>query len=237
MPVNPGGLRLAPALLFVAVATLGVAPLVVSCRSAPKPEAEVSIALPAPRRTGTVSLEETIQRRRSIRQYKNEPLTLAELAQLLWAAQGITQEAGRRTAPSAGALYPLELYVVAGSVTGLASGIYKYLTRAHKLVRVKAGDHRAELAAAALGQQQIARGSVTFVFSGVYERTAGRYQERTLRYVHMEAGHAAQNLCLQAVALGLGSVVMGAFEDERVKRLAGMPREEAALYLVTVGRP
>jgi SagB-type dehydrogenase family enzyme len=223
--------------LLRTAAALSLAPLGASCQPAPKPEAEVSLALPPPKRAGTVSLEETLQKRRSLRQYKDEPVTLAEVGQLLWAAQGITHEAGRRTAPSAGALYPLEVYVAAGRVTDLAPGIYKYRTREHRLVRVQAGDLRAELAAAALGQQQIARGPATFVFSAVYERTAGRYKERTLRYVHMEAGHAAQNLCLQAVALGLGAVVMGAFEDERVKRAVGMPPEEAALYLVTVGRP
>lgn len=223
--------------LVLGRAPLWMAALSVSCHSAQKPEAEASVALPAPRRSGAVSLEETLQKRRSIRQYKDEPVTLAEIGQLLWAAQGITNEAGGRTAPSAGALYPLEVYVAAGRVTDLAPGIYKYRTREHKLVRIRSGDLRAELAAAALGQQQIARGPATFVFSGVYARTAGRYKERTLRYVHMEAGHAAQNLCLQAVALGLGAVVMGAFDDGRVQRVAGMPGEEAALYLVTVGRP
>jgi len=126
---------------------------------------------------------------------------------------------------------------VVGNVKDLEPGVYKYLTREHRLRQVAASDRRAELAAAALGQQQIAQGPVTFVFSGVYERTAKRYKERAVRYVHMEAGHAAQNICLQAVALGLGSVVMGAFEDDRVKRVVGMPDEEAALYIVTLGKP
>jgi len=219
------------------VAALCVAPLSVSCRSAQRPAAQATISLPAPKHSGTVSVEETLLKRRSVRQYKNQALTLAELAQLLWAAQGTTNEAGRRTAPSAGALYPLELYAVVGNVKDLAPGIYKYVTREHQLRQVAAGDKRAELAAAALGQQQIAQGPVSFVFSGVYARTAGRYKERAVRYVHMEAGHAAQNICLQAVALGLSSVVMGAFEDARVKSVVGMPDEEAALYLVTVGKP
>jgi SagB-type dehydrogenase family enzyme len=182
-------------------------------------------------------VEETLLKRRSIRQYKNEPVSLAQIGQLAWAAQGITAEGGRRTAPSAGALYPLELYVVVGQARDLEAGIYKYQPRQHALARVASGDRRAELAAAALGQQQIARGPVTFVFAGVYERTAPRYKDRAVRYVHMEVGHAAQNLCLQAVALGLGSVVMGAFEDARVMSLIGMAGEESALYIVTVGKP
>jgi len=219
------------------VAALCVAPLGVSCRSAQKAEPLGTVQLPAPQQTGAVSVEEALAKRRSIRQYKNEPVTLAEVSQLVWAAQGATNEAGRRTAPSAGALYPLELYVVVGRAKDLEPGIYKYLTREHKLSKLAAGDKRAELAAVALGQKQIAEGPVTFIFSGVYERTARRYKERAARYVHMEAGHAAQNICLQAVALGLGSVVMGAFEDARVKSVLGMPEEEAALYIVTVGRP
>jgi len=221
----------------LALAALCAAPFNVSCRSAQKPAAQATISLPAPQRSGAVSVEETLLKRRSIRQYKNQPLSLAEVAQLLWAAQGTTNEAGGRTAPSAGALYPLEVYAVVGNVKDLEPGVYKYLTREHRLRQVAASDRRAELAAAALGQQQIAQGPVTFVFSGVYERTAKRYKERAVRYVHMEAGHAAQNICLQAVALGLGSVVMGAFEDDRVKRVVGMPDEEAALYIVTLGKP
>lgn len=222
---------------YLVVAVLCLTPLSVSCRSEQKPEPAASVQLPAPTRSGAVSVEEALLKRRSVRQYKNEPLTLAEISQLLWAAQGTTHEAGRRTAPSAGALYPLELYVVVGRAKDLEAGIYKYATGEHKLSKVASGDRRQELAAAALGQKQIAEGPVSFVFSAVYERTAKRYKERTMRYVHMEAGHAAQNICLQAVALGLGSVVMGAFEDARVKSLIAMPDEESALYIVTVGRP
>lgn len=221
---------------WVVVAALWVAPL--SCRAAQTPaEGGAVVQLPAPKHTGAMPLEETLLKRRSIRQYKNEPVSLAQVGQLAWAAQGITAEGGRRTAPSAGALYPLELYVVVGQARDLEAGIYKYQPRQHSLARMASGDKRAELAAAALGQQQIARGPVTFVFAGVYERTAPRYKDRAVRYVHMEVGHAAQNLCLQAVALGLGSVVMGAFEDARVKSLIGMANEESALYVVTVGKP
>jgi SagB-type dehydrogenase family enzyme len=218
-------------------AALCVAPLSLNCRSAQKPEVQATISLPAPKHSGAVSVEETLLKRRSMRQYRNEPLTVAEVAQLLWAAQGTTNEAGRRTAPSAGALYPLEVYAVVGNAMGVDPGIYKYLTHEHRLRQVAVGDKRAELAAAALGQQQIEQGPVTFVFSGVYERTAKRYKDRAARYVHIETGHAAENLCLEAVALGLGSVVMGAFDDARVKSVVGMPVEDAALYLVTVGKP
>jgi SagB-type dehydrogenase family enzyme len=196
----------------------------------------VTVPLPEPQTDGETSVEKALSHRRSVRSYTNEPLTLAEVSQLLWSAQGITSERGFRTSPSAGALYPLELYVVAGNVTDLGSGIYRYRPAEHDLARVMDGDMREELANAALGQACLRNGAAVFVFSAVPERTTQRYGERGIRYIHMEAGHAAQNLLLQAVALDLGAVVVGAFGDDRVEQVVGMEPNEDALYLVPVGR-
>jgi SagB-type dehydrogenase family enzyme len=209
---------------------------------------EGSIRLPEPRHTSRISVEEALLKRRSIREYKDEPLTLTEVSQLLWAAQGITDPAGLRTAPSAGALYPLEVYVAVGEVEGLAEGVYRYDPARHELIMVVTGDKRAELSAAALGQAWVREGAIVIVFSAVYERTTWKYNtpvhdERTgarylrgIRYVHMEVGHAAQNVYLQAVSLGLGTVVIGAFDDRRIREIAGMAEDERPLYLMPVGR-
>ncbi|MCD4798120.1 MAG: SagB/ThcOx family dehydrogenase, partial [Methanosarcinales archaeon] len=174
--------------------------------------------------------------RRSIRNYKDEALTLAEISQLLSAAQGITHPGGYRTAPSAGALYPLDVYVVAGNVDGLRPGIYKYRPQGHELEKVAEGDVRAELCAAAIDQECIEDGAVVLVFAAVYERTTRKYGDRGVRYVHMEVGHAAQNVYLQTVSLGLGTVVVGAFDDDEVWRLLQMQDDERALCIMPVGR-
>jgi len=195
-----------------------------------------TIILPEPRNSGGISVEETLLERRSIRNYKNEALTLAEMSQLLWAAQGITHPGGYRTVPSAGALYPLEVYVVAGNVEGLQAGIYKYRPQGHELKKVAEGDVRAELCAAAIDQECIEDGAAVLVFAAVYERTTRKYGERGVRYVHMEVGHAAQNVYLQAVSLGLGTVVVGAFDDGGVERLLQMQDDERALCIMPVGR-
>ncbi|MGB2583939.1 MAG: SagB/ThcOx family dehydrogenase [Dehalococcoidia bacterium] len=181
-------------------------------------------------------MEETLLNRRSVRQYTGEALTLEEVSQLLWSAQGITAEWGGRTAPSAGALYPLEVYLVAGNVESLTPGIYKYINDGHELVKVRDEDVREELANAALGQTPVRDGAIDIVISAIYERTMKKYGDRGVRYVHMEAGHAAQNIYLQATALDLGAVTIGAFADELVKKLLSMPEEEAPLYIIPVGR-
>ena len=199
------------------------------------PDYEI-VALPEVRLTGNVSLEETLLNRRSVRQYTGEALTLEEVSQLLWSAQGITAEWGGRTAPSAGALYPLEVYLIAGNVESLTPGIYKYINDGHELVKVRDEDVREELANAALGQTPVRDGAIDIVISAIYERTMKKYGDRGVRYVHMEAGHAAQNIYLQATALDLGAVTIGAFADELVKKLLSMPEEEAPLYIIPVGR-
>ncbi len=199
------------------------------------PPAEI-VRLPPPRFEGPVSVEQTLLARRSMRTFSRDPLTVDDLTQLLWAAQGITHAQGYRTAPSAGALYPLELYVVVGRVIGLPAGLYRYHGREHALASKSDRDLRAELSAAALHQRPVERAALTFLLSAVYDRMTAKYGRRGVRYADMEAGHAAQNLCLQAVALDLKSVVIGAFQDAAVKGIAMLPADEEPLYLVPVGR-
>jgi len=203
----------------------------------PPPEQEsVIIELPEPRYDSDVSIEQSLLWRRSIRSYTGESLTLPELAQLLWAAQGVTDPKDFRTAPSAGALYPLELYVVVGDVQDLGPGVYRYQPDEHQLVKIMEGDKRAELAEAALGQGFVGEGAIVIVFTAVYERTTGKYGDRGIQYVHMEVGHAAQNLCLQATAMDLGAVTVGAFYDEEVAQVLDLPGDEQPLYILPVGR-
>ncbi|MBA7701947.1 hypothetical protein ES703_110695 [subsurface metagenome] len=199
-------------------------------------EDNARITLPEPRCDSDVSVEEALLKRRSVRNYTDEALTLQEVSQLLWAAQGITDPSGKRTAPSAGALYPLELYVVVGGVEDVAKGVYKYEPQQHELVRVLDGEQRKALAAAALNQQSIAQGAIDIVITAIYERTTRKYSDRGIRYVHMEAGHAAQNVYLQAVAMNLGMVVIGAFYDDQVKEVLNLPENEEPLYIMPVGR-
>lgn len=194
------------------------------------------IRLPAPKTDGETSVEKALRERRSIRQFKRQPLSLAEVSQLLWAAQGITGSGGVRTAPSAGALYPLELYLVAGSVEGLTEGVYKYRPDGHELIRSVDGDKRIELSRAALGQTSVRDAGAVLLLTAVYERTKARYGERGILYVHIEIGHVGQNVCLQAVALKLGAAVIGAFDDSQVKRIANLAPKEEPLYLIAIGK-
>ena len=203
----------------------------------PKESVGEIIKLPEPRYDSETSIEEALLKRRSIRTYKNESLTIAEVSQLLWASQGITDlEMGFRTAPSAGALYPLEVYVVIGNVQGISKGVYKYNPYKHELVKVKDGDVRDKLAIASLGQTWVRDGAIVIVFSAIYERTTEKYGDRGIRYVHMEVGHAAQNVYLQGVSLNLGTVVVGAFRDDRVREILNMSDKEHPLYIMPVGR-
>ncbi len=194
------------------------------------------IALPTPALDGPVSVEQAIRQRRTVRTYGAEPITVRELSQVLWAAQGITHEKrGLRTAPSAGALYPLEIVVVARRVTGLEAGLYRYVPAQHALETVARGDARADVVLAALKQRWAERAPVAFVVSGLYRRTTRKYGNRGIRYVHIEAGHAAQNLWLQAIALGLKGGIIGAFDDAAVRRAATLEKDETPLCLLTVG--
>ncbi len=171
------------------------------------------LALPEPRRDGCVSVEKALSERRSVREYSKEPLSLHDVSQILWAAQGITARDGLRTAPSAGALYPLEVLLVMGEVPGVAKGVYRYRSLGHEIARMVSGDQRSRLATAALEQYWLAEAPVMLVVSAIYEQTTKKYHGKGKLYVHMEAGHVVQSVSLQAVAMGLGSVVIGAFED------------------------
>ncbi len=183
-----------------------------------------------------MSLEKALRGRRSVREYSRAPLSLEDVSQLLWAGQGVTSRDGLRTAPSAGALYPLEVYLVAGEVPELVKGVYQYRPSGHELAQVLSGDQRSRLAAAALEQYWLTEAAVMFVLSAVYERTTKKYRRRGTAYVHMEAGHVVQSISLQAVALGLGSVVVGAFEQDRVSQILGLPESEVPLGLMAVGK-
>ena len=192
--------------------------------------------LPEPRYDGDCSIESALRKRRSTREYLNEPLSLEEVSQLLWSAQGITDPEGLRTTPSAGALYPLEIYLVAGYVHSLSCGIYRYQREGHALSRIADVDRRAKLSAAALGQDCVRDGAVIIAVAAIYERTMARYRERGRRYVDMEVGHVGQNVSLQAVSLGLGTVMVGAFDDRKVMEILKMADDEQPLYLIPVGR-
>lgn len=196
-----------------------------------------TITLPPPQPKGAVSVEEALSRRRSVRRYSPETLSLFQLSQVLWAAQGLTR--GRfRTAPSAGATYPLEVFVVTGErgVEGLQAGIYHYEVEKHCLTLRQVGDKRGELSEAALGQGFIRQAPLNIVICAIYGRTCDYYGRRGERYVHMEVGHVGQNIHLQAEALGLGTVVVGAFSDERVSQVIGVEAEIKPLYIMPLGK-
>jgi SagB-type dehydrogenase family enzyme len=202
----------------------------------PGTSAQEVIHLPEPAHDGSVSVEHALLKRRSVRHYKKEPLTLREISQLLWAAQGVTTGRGFRTAPSAGALFPLEVYVAAGYVTQLPTGIYKYNYRDHTIFQCVDNDKRSELSRAALNQKSIARAPAVLLICAVYERVTRTYGQRGIPYTFMEIGHAAQNVCLQAVAMGMGTVVIGAFRDDDVKVAANLAKDEQPVYIIPVGK-
>lgn len=185
---------------------------------------------------GEMSLEKAIGLRRSIRTYADEPLLLSDLSQLLWSAQGITNERGFRTAPSAGATFPLEMFVVANRVEGLSKGIYHYKPFEHELQFLRADDVLEPLFRACLSQSMILDAGATLVFAAVYERTTARYGNRGERYVLNEIGHASQNVHLQAAALDLGTVVIGAYRDEEVEDILQLGDQYRVLYLMPVGK-
>jgi SagB-type dehydrogenase family enzyme len=187
------------------------------------------IQLPSPVLKGGVSVEEALAKRESIRHFTPEPLTPSELSQLLWAAQGITRNWGGRTAPSAGALFPLELYLV------LQEGFFHYIPRSYQLIRISDQNFIEDLTSAALGQQCVRESPAIVVITAVNERIERKYGERGERYAKMEAGHAGQNILLQAVSLGLGAVPVGAFYDDHVRKVLNLPADQEPLYLIPLG--
>lgn len=194
------------------------------------------LALPEPDLVGRVTLEGVLGRRRSTRDFEDRPIAMVELGQLLWAAQGVSDPDGLRTAPSAGALYPLEVYAIARGSGGLRAGIYHYVAERHGLEQIADGDFRADFAAAALGQEWTAESAVIFVIAAAHHRTMARYGERGRRYAAIEAGHAAQNICLQAASLGLYATQVGAFRDNAVARLVRLPADQEPVTSVVVGQ-
>lgn len=201
------------------------------------PEAKV-IKLPRPEYQGII-LEDALRKRRSVRSYSSKAITMSQLSQLLFAAQGITAKMSGmslRSVPSAGALYPFEIYAVVNNIEDLPRGIYHYSISDHALELIKEGDFRKEISDAGLRQNMLGNACVTFVLSAFFDRTRSKYGERGIRYVYIEAGHISQNICLQAVSLGLGSVSVGAFFDDKMNRLIGIDgQKEAVIYLQPVG--
>ena len=200
--------------------------------------------LPSPKIKGNVSVEDALANRRSHRHFQNKELSAEQLSQILWAAYGITRpipersslRGGLRTTPSAGALYPLEIYAAVGNVTGIEAGVYKYVSQGHKIIRTIDKDIRKELSTAALGQVMVSDAPVTVIYSAVFSSITRRYGERGReRYVFMELGHSAQNIYLQAEALGIGTCAIGAFIDGKVSELLQLPTEEVPLYLMPLG--
>jgi SagB-type dehydrogenase family enzyme len=204
------------------------------------------ISLPTPNYNSNTSIENALYKRRSIRSYKNEPLNIEEISQLLWAAYGITYKiengpaylrGGLKTSPSAGALYPLEIYIVAGNVTGLEPGIYRYRPQDHRLEIVLKGDKRKELCVAGFNQKMIKNAPADIVYSAIYNRTCKKYGKRGReRYVCMDLGHSAENIYLQAVSLNIGTCGIGAFSDIKVREVLNMPKEEEPLYIMPIGK-
>lgn len=202
----------------------------------PVPDNSEIIQLPEPRLSSEVSLEESLNKRRSTRSYSDEPVTLQEISQLLWAAQGITDDSGHRTAPSAVALYPLTIYVVAGNIPGIVNGVYVYDPEKHSIQRIIDRDIRNELSIAAMGQVSVKQGAVSFVVTVDYGIVMSRFGDKGERFGTLEAGHAAQNLCLQATALDLGLVTAGAINDDQVADVLDLPENLTPLYIIPVGK-
>jgi SagB-type dehydrogenase family enzyme len=188
------------------------------------------IILPQPVLESDVSLEEALNKRRSVRNFSSEELSLDQISQILWAAQGITdQSTGHRTSPSAGALYPLEIFLLK------SDGVYHYEPDGHKIFRLTPDDLRQGLLPGALNQRSVAEAPLDIIITAVYERVTSRYGERGIQFVHLEAGHSCQNILLQATALGLGAVSVGAFDDSYIQDLLDLPEDHIPIYIVPIG--
>jgi SagB-type dehydrogenase family enzyme len=200
--------------------------------------AHALISLPKPSSDGKVSLEKAIKARRTIRDFRERSLSLNHLSQLLWSAQGITEPTtGRRAAPSGGALYPLDIYILIGEngVEKMEAGVYHYLPKEHSVSMILKGDRRREIASASLSQMWMAKAPVLFIITAEYKRITGKYGERGVRYALIEVGHVAQNLFLQAEALGLGAGIVGAYNDLEVSKVADLPSKHESLLIMPVG--
>ena len=199
-----------------------------------------TIALPSPTCDQSKPYWKVVRERRSLRDFSDEPLSTLDLSHLLWASQGITREIqgfGLRTAPSAGALYPVETYLVVHKVSGVEAGVYHYGVETHELKELRRGDFRIPVARAALDQEIAYSAPVVFIWTAIFERSIWKYKQRAYRYVYLDAGHIAQNVALSAVALGLGSCQIAAIYDEEANRLIGVDgSNESTLYMTVVGK-
>ena len=223
----------------VLLLSLVVVIVVSGCTSIETNQTEIinatEIKLPQPNFEGTMSVEEALLKRQSIRDYSDLEISLENLSQLFWAAQGVTRQGGGRTAPSAGALYPLELYILIRKVEKINPGIYHYDPHKHSLSLVKSGNFSNDLMEASLNQHPIGDAVINIIITAEFLRTTKKYGERGNQYVYLEAGHAAQNIYLQATALELGTVVIGAFKDELVQNVIGCPDSHKPVYVIPVG--
>jgi len=224
--------------IIVAAILLGI--ILVACSSNKQPanveNQDAALILPTPQYDGEISVEKALLERRSVRSYTSEPLTMAEVSQLLWAAQGITSSRGGCTSPSAGALYPLGVYLLAGEVTDLPAGIYHYQPSEHTLTLVVKGDQQQAMYEVALSQSPVKDAAAVIVITAIYEHTTAKYDDRGIQYVHMEVGTAAQNIYLQAVSLNLGTVFIGAFHDDQVKRILQLSGNEIPLGIMPLSK-
>jgi SagB-type dehydrogenase family enzyme len=194
------------------------------------------VPLPEPDLAGSVSLEETLLRRRSVRSFAPDPLPLATIGQLAWSAQGVTDPStGYRTAPSAGGTLPIEVDLIVRGMPGLTAGVYRYLPTAHALRRRLDGDPREEVVAATMGQAFLLEPPVVMALSSVAERTAPRFGAFTERLIDMEVGHVGQNVSLQAVALGLATVVVAAIREPEMAAALHLAPGERPIYLLPLG--
>lgn len=201
---------------------------------------EVPMRLPEPKTDGDFSLEKSIKGRRTARSFTSRELTADQFSQLLWAAQGVTEENGsKRAAPSGGALYPLDIYAVIGDhgVKGRDPGIYHYEPRRHAVSAIREGDRRVSLAKASLSQMWMASAPIQIVITAEYGRICSKYGERGIRYAMIEVGHAGQNVFLQAEALGLCAGIVGAFDDKEVIRQMDIPDRHEPLLIMPIGYP
>lgn len=202
-----------------------------------KPDASKAIKLPEPRTDGGISVEKALKERRSIRSFKDQALTLEEVSQLLWAAQGITDDKGHRTAPSAMEAYPLEIYLLADNVTGLASGVYHYSPEGHNLIAMVQSSRLDELYGSSSGREAWIKSSpAIFIITGVFERLNRVMGQDSSRYVYVEAGTAAENLLMEVVSLGLASTYTAGFDANRTEELLGLSKGEELIGVMPVGR-
>jgi SagB-type dehydrogenase family enzyme len=199
------------------------------------------IKLPPPKYVEAMSVDEAIRKRRSIRAFSQKPLTMEQLSYLLWASTGIQRRENGyefRTVPSAGALYPIETYLIANKIRGLEKALYHYSIKSHLLEELERGDFSRSVARAALGQEMFLGAAAIFVWTAIFDRSKWKYRQRAYRYVYLDAGHIAQNLALSAANLRLGSCQVGAFYDDEVNTIVGVDgAEESAVYLSAVGYP